>query len=223
MSVVRIRRRNRVRLLSRARLRAMALATATLVGCAICAPVAVASPAVIGDKVPPVKMFGYSAGPVQQAGTAAGRPHRVPASATQARPAFGAIKGHPAPAPQLAPPPVGTRTVVRVGAATMPLGHEVPGRQPPASATPVTPTTPSPSAAPTSSASPTPSASPTAPVSTTPPVSATTSPSTSPSTSSSTATTTALLDGGTDNASYSVASTFDTVPMANQSGRIAVT
>src|SRR5581483_9382966 len=76
---------------------------------------------------------------------------------------------------------------------------------------------------PTSSASPTPSASPTAPVSTTPPVSATTSPSTSPSTSSSTATTTALLDGGTDNASYSVASTFDTVPMANQSGRIAVT
>jgi len=31
------------------------------------------------------------------------------------------------------------------------------------------------------------------------------------------------MDGGTDNASYSVASTFDTVPMANQSGRIAVT
>jgi hypothetical protein len=31
------------------------------------------------------------------------------------------------------------------------------------------------------------------------------------------------LSGGTDNASYSVASTFDTVPMADQSGRIAVT
>jgi RHS repeat-associated protein len=31
------------------------------------------------------------------------------------------------------------------------------------------------------------------------------------------------LSGGTDNASYSVASTFDTTPMADQSGRIAVT
>jgi len=31
------------------------------------------------------------------------------------------------------------------------------------------------------------------------------------------------MGGGTDNASYSVASTFDTVPMADQSGRIAVT
>jgi hypothetical protein len=32
-----------------------------------------------------------------------------------------------------------------------------------------------------------------------------------------------MLGGGTDNASYSVASSFDTVPMADQSGRIAVT
>ncbi len=31
------------------------------------------------------------------------------------------------------------------------------------------------------------------------------------------------LGGGTDNASYSVAATFDTVPMADQTGRIAVT
>jgi hypothetical protein len=31
------------------------------------------------------------------------------------------------------------------------------------------------------------------------------------------------MDSGTDNASYSVASSFDTVPMADQSGRIAVT
>jgi hypothetical protein len=32
-----------------------------------------------------------------------------------------------------------------------------------------------------------------------------------------------LRGGGTDNASYSVASSFDTVPMADQAGQIAVT
>src|SRR5205823_13358232 len=55
-----------------------------------------------------------------------------------------------------------------------------------------------------------------------PPPSAPASPAASPTPSMS-ASLTAFMTGGTDNATYSVASTFDTVPMANQSGRIAVT
>ncbi|HLJ98656.1 MAG TPA: RHS repeat-associated core domain-containing protein, partial [Streptosporangiaceae bacterium] len=123
----------------------------------VVAPVAQATAGQAGGGVPPVRMFGYAQGPGQRFGTAAGKPHEMPASATRARDA-GGMKGHVAPKLPAAPAPFGTRAVVRVGAAVMPPGHLVTG---------------------------------------------------SPS--------------GTDNASYSVASVFDTVPMANQSGRIAVT
>ncbi len=148
-------------------------------------------------------MFGYAAGPAQRVGTAAGKPHYVPASATRAGAVAGQLKGHRAPVPALAPPTVGTRTLVTTGSAPMAPGHVVAGTGVGAAGSPQPGTSPSPSASPSPSSPPSPSASP------------------SPSTSASL---TAFMDGGgTDNASYGVASTFDTAPMADQTGRIAVT
>ena len=148
-------------------------------------------------------MFGYAAGPAQRVGTAAGKPHYVPASATRAGAVAGQLKGHRAPVPALAPPTVGTRTLVTTGSAPMAPGHVVAGTGVGAAGSPQPGPSPSPSASPSPSSPPSPSASP------------------SPSTSASL---TAFMDGGgTDNASYGVASTFDTAPMADQTGRIAVT
>ena len=192
--------RRRHRVLSPSRLRAAAIATAGATCLAIFAPGAAAVPAASGGSVPSPKMFGYAAGPAQRDGTAAGKAHYVPASATRAGAVAGHLKGHQAPIPALAPPPVGSRTLVTTGSADMPAGHLVAGSASDSTGSAQPSTSPSPSASP--SPSPSPSASPSA---------------------GSPASLTAYMTGGTDNASYSVASTFDTVPMANQSGRIAVT
>src|SRR5260370_233436 len=190
---------------SRSRMRAVALATVATWCAVVCVPDASAMPAAAGSVVPSPKMFGYAAGPAQRTGTAAGRPHYVPASATRAAAVAGRLKGHQAPVPALAPPAVGARTLVTTGSAPMTPGHLVAGTGAGAAGSPQPGASPSPSA----------SSSPSSPA----------SPSASPSPSSSaSASLTAFMDGGgTDNASYSVAATFDTAPMADQSGRIAVT
>src|SRR5579863_10212984 len=112
---------------SRSRLRVAAFATVTALAVMICVPAAVAAPAGAGGGVPAPKMFGYAAGPAQHVGTAAGTPHYVPASATRATVAPGGIKGHAAPVPALAPPSVGSRTLVTTGSAQMSAGHLVVG------------------------------------------------------------------------------------------------
>src|SRR5437016_1574900 len=114
-------------ILSGAELRAVALATVVALACGVCVPVAAAAPTPPGRGVPPVKMYGYAAGPGQRVGSAARKAHYVPASATQAHPAAGSIKGHPAPAPDLAPPVMGTRPRVTVSAVRMAPGHVVAG------------------------------------------------------------------------------------------------
>jgi hypothetical protein len=184
-------------------------ATIGIMCLAVFTPGAAAAPSASAGTVPSPKMFDYAAGPGQHDGTAAGKAHYVPASDTRAGTVAGHLKGHQAPVPALAPPPVGSRTLVTTGTPQMPAGHLVTGSgstgssQPTASPTDPASSTPSPSS----------SASPSSP-----------SPSPSASTSGSTpAALTAFLATGTDNATYSVASTFDTVPMANQTGRIAVT
>jgi hypothetical protein len=138
-------------------------------------------------------------------GSAAGRAHLVPASATRASAAQAAkVPGHPAPVPDLAPPAMGTRVQVSVGSVSRVSGSLVAGHQA-VSGQSATPSgggsSPSPSATPSTSASPA---------------------------ASSSATTTASVVraddmSGADNASYSVAASYDTVPMADQTGRIAVT
>jgi RHS repeat-associated protein len=201
--------RRRRPILTRTRLRVAAAVTAGSVSLLVLAPVAVAAPAVVSRAVPPVTMHGYTNGPGEHDGTAAGKPHYVPASATQAGTVTGHPKGHQAPAPDLAPPPVGSRTLVTTGSATMAPVHIVTGQG--SSDTGSTQPDASPSAAPSDSASPS------APASTPSPSPSATSPASTP------AALTAYMSGGTDGASYVVASTYDTVPMANQSGRIAVT
>jgi hypothetical protein len=64
--------------------------TAGVTCLAIFAPGAAAVPAASGGSVPSPKMFGYAAGPAQRDGTAAGKAHYVPASATRT----GAVAGH---------------------------------------------------------------------------------------------------------------------------------
>ena len=115
--------------LSRSRLRAVAAVTAGAMCLVVCAPVAAAAPAAAGRNVPPVKMYGYAKGPAEREGSAAGRGHYVPASATQAGTGTGHQKGHQAPVPDLAPPPVGSRTLVTTGSATMAPGHAVTGQE----------------------------------------------------------------------------------------------
>ena len=119
--------RRRHRILSPSRLRAAAIATAGVTCLAIFAPGAAAVPAASSGTVPSPKMFGYAAGPGERIGTAAGRSHTVPASATRAGAVAGHLKGHQAPAPALAPPPVGSRTLVTTGSADMPAGRLVAG------------------------------------------------------------------------------------------------
>ena len=190
--------------LSGRRMRTVVVVAVLALFSGLCVPGAQAASALDGGTVPAVKMYGYAAGPKQAVGSAADRAHYVPASATRARAGSGAIKGHPAPVPDLAPPAVGTKVPVTVGSVRMPTGHKVihhqVGANPPAPGSSSTGSSPTPAP----SATPTPSA--------------------SPASSSGSGTTMAVIsEDGTDNASYSVASTYDTVPMADQSGRIAVT
>src|SRR6185437_15642422 len=107
------------------RVRVLAAVAAAALGLTTNAPAARALPATGARGRPTVRLHGYAQGPVQRNGTAAGRAHRVPASATRAHPAVGTIKGHRAPKPDLAPPPVGTRPRVRTGSARMAPGREV--------------------------------------------------------------------------------------------------
>jgi hypothetical protein len=159
---------------------AVTVATVVALLLGMCAQVAFASPAGAAG-VPAVTMHGYAKGPAQQTGSAAGRAHYVPASATRASATLATgTKGHAAPVPDLAPPAMGTRVRVSVGAVTRAAGamvadHHLVGARSPGRAT----------------------------------------------------TTASLVEmegtSGTDNASYSVATSYDTVPMADQTGRIAVT
>jgi RHS repeat-associated protein len=167
------------RIFSRILLRVAALATVAAWCMVIWTPDALAAQVIHGGGLPGVKMFGYASGPAQHRGTAAGKAHYVPASATRAAPALARERGRRAPKPNLAPAPMGTPALVRTRSARMPAGHEVVGHR-------VVRTKPS-----ALSAAARPAA--------------------------------ALAGSPTDNASYSVAATFDTVPMADQTGRIAVT
>jgi len=145
--------------------------TAFVIGITLCAPTAVATTAIQNRTVPPPKMYGYAAGPAQQNGTAAGRSHYVPASATRTDLR---APGHSAPRPDLAPPAMATGKLVPTGEARTASGHVV--------------------------------------------THAGTGGGTTQGTVQAAAAATLA-----DNASYSVAATYDTVPMANQTGRVAVT
>jgi RHS repeat-associated protein len=181
------------RFFSRGKLRVAALATAAALCTLVLTPVALAAPAAHGGRLPAVKMFGYANGPKQHRGTAAGKAHYVPAAATRAAPALVRGRGHRAPKPNLAPPPMGTPALVRTRSARMPAGHEIVGHRVVRAASPV--------AGSASAAR----------------VSAGKVPAVRSAAVASAAATV------TDNATYSVAKTFDTVPMADQTGRIAVT
>lgn len=200
---------SRSRVLARIRLGTAAVTTAALM-CMLTVAPASASSLAAGAR-PGVRMFGYAAGPRQHEGTAAHHAHSVPAAATRARSSAKRIKGHPAPKPDLAPPAMAARTLVRTGSVRMAPGHEVADHQ-------IVRRSPSRAGHPT-----------TTPPATTPPATRSPRPSTSPTPSPTLSSTVRTADifrsaaGSTDNASYSVAATFDTVPMADQNGRIAVT
>jgi RHS repeat-associated protein len=150
----------------------VAATTALALGIIGLLPGAVAAHASGVRTVPPPKMFGYTGGPAERDGTAAHRPHYVPASATRTHLR---IPGHRAPRPDLAPPAMAPRKLVHVAATRTAPGHLVTHR----GARRVT--------------------------------------------SQGTRLGTAAAAAVTDNASYSVAATYDTSPMANQTGRVAVT
>jgi Domain of unknown function (DUF6531) len=147
---------------------AVAMLTAFMVGMIVCAPSAVAAQAIRFRTVPPPKMYGYAAGPAQRDGTAAGRSHYVPASATRTDQR---APGHSAPKPNLAPPAMAAPKLVQTGEERTAPGHVVIHQ----------------------------------------------------GTGQGTILRTAAAATVTDNASYSVAAAYDTVPMANQTGRVAVT
>ena len=134
--------------------RVVALASVALACMITCAPGALAVSGARKGGGPAVRMFGYARGPAQHNGTAAGKAHRAPASATRARAVKGSISGHRAPKPHLAPPPVGTRKRVRTGSARMARGHEVVGHRIIGAQHPVSK---SPTASPPKSAPPSPS------------------------------------------------------------------
>jgi hypothetical protein len=114
------------RIFSRTRLRVIALAVAVVLGTPILAPAALAAPAAYGSGLPTVEMFGYAKGPAQHHGTAAGKGHYVPASATRAAPALVRGRGHRTPKPNLAPSPMGTPALVPTHSATMAAGQRRP-------------------------------------------------------------------------------------------------
>jgi RHS repeat-associated protein len=135
--------------------------TASVIGMAVCVPGASAAQTIGSRSVPPPKMYGYATGPAQRDGTAAGKSHYVPASATRTDLR---MPGHRAPEPDLAPPAMAARKRVRIGQARTSPGRVVTHRAGRAATATVA-----------------------------------------------------------NNASYSVAATYDTVPMTNQNGQVAVT
>ncbi len=151
------------------------MTTATWFVVSSSAPAALALPVIHGAGLPAVEMFGYASGPSQHRGTAAGKAHYVPASATRAAPALATPRGHRAPKPDLAPPSMGTPALIRTRSARMAAGRDVVRHDIVRPSRTVRAGTASPAVA------------------------------------------------GPDNATYSVAPTFDTVAMADQAGRIAVT
>lgn len=165
-------RRGSWRVFAGTRLRVAVLATVVVSGMAVLVPAAAAAPGSPGSGLPAVRLFGYAAGPSQHNGTAAGRAHRVPASATRAAATSAKPTGHRAPEPKSVPVPIGVPTPVHTSAARMPAGQEIVDHAVAGSAT---------------------------------------------------GTATPSVTTVADNASYSVAATFDTVAMADQAGRIAVT
>jgi hypothetical protein len=188
----------------------VAMTTAVVLGVSLGTPGALAAQAGQGLSVPKPTMHGYKEGPAQHNGTAAGKRHYVPASATRTKLR---VPGHHAPTPDLAPPAMAARKPVRTGVVRIAPGHVVTHERSSGSKTGATSPArnPSPSASPKAPATPAPSTSPL--------------PSGSPSATRSPAALSArvVTAGGNDNASYSVASTYDTVPMADQTGRVAVT
>ena len=159
--------------------RCVVTVTAFVIGITLCAPTAVAAEAIQNRTVPPPKMYGYAAGPAQHNGTAAGRSHYAPASATRTDLR---VPGHSAPPPDLAPPAMAAGKLVPTGQTRTAPGHVV-TQGGTGGATPQA---------------------------------------TTPGTVQATAQAAAAATLA-DNASYSVAATYDTVPMANQTGRVAVT
>ena len=154
--------------------RCMMATAAFAMGSAFCAPSAMAGQVTGYPSVPAPTLHGYAAGPGQHDGTAAGRSHYVPASATRTSQR---TPGHSAPNPGLAPPAMAAAKLVRTGETKTSPGHIVThdGTQPGTQEAPLA----APAAAAAASVA--------------------------------------------DNASYGVASAYDTVPMANQTGRVAVT
>ena len=144
---------------------------AVAIGMTLCAPSAIAASAAAGGSVPALRLFGYAKGPVQPEGTAAGRSHYVPASATRSAPDL-KVPGRAAPKPDLAPPAMAAPKHVTVGAVRTDPGHVVTREGTKLVAAP---------------------------------------------------TATAAAATLADNASYSVASSYDTSPMADQTGRVGVT
>ena len=113
--------------------------TALVIGVTLCAPTTVAAQAVLNPTVPSPTMHGYAAGPAQHNGTAAGRSHYVPASATQTGLR---MPGHSAPKPDLAQPAMARAKLVQTGETKTSPGHIVshegatPGTLPGIQATP---------------------------------------------------------------------------------------
>src|ERR1700722_8471225 len=78
-------------------LRAVALAVTVTCGLFLNVPDAVVASVPPGSGVPAVKMYGYTRGPRQHDGTAAGKAHYTSARATRAHASARRIKGHRAP------------------------------------------------------------------------------------------------------------------------------
>src|SRR5580698_112495 len=133
------------------------------------AATAAAAAAAGSGGVAPPRMYGYAAGPAQHGGTAAHRSHYVPATATRTHLR---APGHRAPVPDLAPPAMAIRQLVRTGEVRVRRGHVVTHEG--------------------------------------------TRDALTPGAKAAAATV-------ADNASYSVASTYTTVPMSNQTGQVEVT
>lgn len=177
-------------------LRFTAVSAAFALGGTIYVPTAaVAATAIAYPAVPAPSMYGYAAGPGQHDGTAAGKSHYVPASATRTN--LTGSSGHAAPAPDVAPPAMAGRATVQTGSVKTAPGHVVThagaGRGANSAAQAGSGTAGSTGAVGSSAAA--------------------------------MNTTSAAAAAATvaDNASYSVAATYDTAPMANQTGRVAVT
>lgn len=171
--------------------RITAVLAAFIIGGNMYAPAAMAATAMKYAAVAAPSMYGYASGPGQHDGTAAGKSHYVPASATRTNLT---TPGHAAPTANLAPPAMAARKAVQTGAVKTAAGHVVTHAGAGHGMNNAT----------------------RAGMGATAGTAAGTAAGTSPALSPAAATV-------ADNASYSVAGTYDTAPMANQTGRVAVT